>query len=475
MPNSFVNTCGGRAAATLDSVPVFDPATLEVVANVPNSSLEQLNEAVLAARATMKSAWANDAALRREAIGKCADQLLSNEEELAKLLSREQGKPLMAARREIETGHRLLRYFSTLIEADKVIRQNEDGLIRAIRAPIGAVGLIVPWNFPVTILMMKLGPALWAGNSVVVKPAPSTPLTTLRIAQLFAQVLPPGIVNTVTGNGDIGQALVKHDGLGKISFTGSSPTGRRVMATAAESLKRLTLELGGNDAAIVLQDADPAMIAPRLFANAFGNAGQLCCAIKRLYVHRRVHDEVVERMTAIAAGWRVGHGLLPDTQMGPLHTATQRDHVRDLLADAKQRGGRVHTGGEAIDEWPGHFLRPAIVSGLADDSRLVAEEQFGPALPILAFDDVDEAVARANASPYGLGGSVWSGDPDVAAQVASRLEAVNLYVNQHAVPPDPEIPFGGSKASGFGYELGEWGADDFSVRKVLNVPRGVLA
>jgi len=474
MQNSFVNTCAGHPAVTRAAVPVFDPATLEVVADVPQSTPEQLNETVLAARAVLSSAWTQDAALRREAIGKCADQLLSNEEELGELLSREQGKPLLAARGEIQTGARLLRYFSTLIETDKVIRQNESGSIRAIRAPIGAVGLIVPWNFPVTILMMKLGPALWAGNSVVVKPAPSTPLTTLRIARLLAEVLPPGALNTVTGEGDIGQALVSHKGLGKISFTGSSPTGRRVMATAAESLKRLTLELGGNDAAIVLQDADPSAIATRLFASAFGNAGQLCCAIKRLYVHRRIHDEVVERMTAIAAGWRVGRGLLPDTQMGPLHTATQRDHVRNLLADAKERGGRIHTGGEALEGWPGHFLRPAIVSGLTDDARLVAEEQFGPALPILAFDDVEEAVARANASPYGLGGSVWSGDSGAAAEVASRLEAVNLYVNQHAVPPDPEVPFGGTKASGFGYELGEWGADDFSVRKVLNVSGGAL-
>ncbi|WP_295549241.1 aldehyde dehydrogenase family protein [uncultured Pseudacidovorax sp.] len=475
MHNSFHNTCAGRPAETLGTAPVLDPATLEVVAHAAQSTPGQLDDAVRAARAVAGSAWARDAALRREALAQCADLLLVHEAALGELLSREQGKPLAAARGEIQTGARLLRHFSTLVDTEKVIRQSASGSIRALRAPIGAVGLIVPWNFPVTILMMKLGPALWAGNAVVVKPAPTTPLTTLRIAQLLADALPPGTLNTVTGDADIGQALVGHAGLGKISFTGSSPTGRRVMATAAESLKRLTLELGGNDAAIVLPDANPATIAPRLFANAFGNAGQLCCAIKRLYVHRRIHDEIVERMTAIAQDWRVGRGLAEDTQMGPLHTAAQRDHVRDLLRDAQARGGRIHTGGDALGEWPGHFLRPAIVSGLTDEARLVAQEQFGPALPILAFDDADEAVARANASPYGLGGSVWSGDPDRAAGVVSRLEAVNLYVNQHAVPPDPEVPFGGTKASGFGYELGEWGADDFSVRKVLHVPQGATA
>lgn len=470
MSETFHNISNGQAVSAVASSPVQDPATLQVVATVARTSAEQLDDAVQAAHWAQKAPWTNDLAQRREALGRCADLLLQHEEELAQLLSREQGKTVAGAKGELQTGARLLRHFAGFEDTDRLIKESQSGVVQQLRAPIGVVGLIVPWNFPITILMMKLAPALWAGNSVIVKPAPTTPLTTLRIAQLWSAVLPPGILNTVTGEADIGQALVEHAGVGKISFTGSTATGRRVMASAAGTLKRLTLELGGNDAAIVASDAKPEEIAPKIFASAFSNAGQLCCAIKRLYVHRSLHDELVERLAALARDWRVGVGLAPDTQMGPLHTATQRAHVEALLSDARARGGRIHVGGERIDQWPGHFLRPAIVSHLDDGARLVCEEQFGPALPVLAFDDLGEAIRRANASPYGLGASVWSPDIDLAASVAPQLEAVNIYINQHAVPPDAQIPFGGMKASGFGYELGEWGCDDFSIRKVLHVP-----
>lgn len=470
MSDTFLNIADGHAVPATASSPVHDPATLQVVASVARTSAEQLHDAVQAAQRAQKAPWTTDLARRRDALGQCADLLLQHEEELAQLLSREQGKTLAGAKGELQTGARLLRHFASFEDPDRLIRESEAGVVQQLRTPIGVVGLIVPWNFPITILMMKLAPALWVGNSVIVKPAPTTPLTTLRIASLWSTVLPPGILNTVTGEADVGQALVEHPGVGKISFTGSTATGRRVMASAADTLKRLTLELGGNDAAIVAGDADPQEIAARIYASAFSNAGQLCCAIKRLYVHRSVHDELVERLSAMARDWRVGVGQDANTQMGPLHTASQRAHVEALLSDARERGARIHVGGERIEGLPGHFLRPAIVSNLGDQARLVCEEQFGPALPVLAFDDLDDAVRRANASPYGLGASVWSPDIELAASVARRLEAVNLYINQHAVPPDAQIPFGGMKASGFGYELGEWGCDDFSVRKVLHIP-----
>jgi acyl-CoA reductase-like NAD-dependent aldehyde dehydrogenase len=464
------NLCGGRRLPSAATAPVVDPATLQVVDRAPVTSAQQLVLTVDAAQAALAGPWSRDLAMRQRALATCADRLEAEQDRLAVLLSREQGKPLASARIELAGALRLLRHFAARPDPPQVLRDNAQGRVDLRRSPIGVVALIVPWNYPILILMMKLAPALWAGNTVVVKPAPSTPLTTLALAALLDGGLPPGVVNTVTGEGDVGAALVAHPLVRKVSFTGSTPTGVRVMDAAAAGLKRLTLELGGNDAALVLDDVDVASQVPRLFASAFTNAGQLCCAIKRLYVHRRLHDAVAEGLADLAAGWRVGPGLHPDTQMGPLHNRAQRDHVLALLHDADARGGRRLTGGEALADWPGHFLRPAIVTGLADDARLVAEEQFGPALAVLPFDDEDEALARANASPFGLGGSVWSGDPDRAAALAERLDAVNLYVNQHAVPPDPELPFGGTKASGFGYELGDWGCDDFSVRRVLHRP-----
>lgn len=470
---TYLNLVGGHCASGANVYDVMDPATLRVVAQAPVSTLDDLDDAVTAANAASLGTWARSLSERRSMLALCAARIESCCNELAHILSREQGKPLAMAKVEISVAVRLLTYYAQKHECQETLRRTDEGYVDVIRAPIGTVGLIVPWNYPIAILAMKLAPALWTGNTVVIKPAPSTPLTTLKLCALLNDVLPAGVINTVTGESDIGQALVEHPGIRKVSFTGSTPTGIRVMRSAAPMLKRLTLELGGNDAAIVCHDANVDAIAPRVFTNAFANAGQLCCAIKRLYVHRDVMDQMVERLTEIAKHWRVGPGLEPNTQMGPLNNAAQRDHVRALLDDAVAHGATLHAGGQALQGYDGYFLTPAIVTGVSDETRLVREEQFGPALPVLPFDTVDEAVKRANASEFGLGGSVWSSNVIAAADVASRLEAVNLYVNQHAVPPDPELPFGGMKASGFGYELGEWGCDDFSIRKILNVNKGV--
>jgi acyl-CoA reductase-like NAD-dependent aldehyde dehydrogenase len=434
------------------------------------STLADIDETVAAAtRAFAQGHWTHNADLRRHALAQCATILQENIDELSHLLSREQGKPLASAVAEINMALRILLHYAARQSSQEVIRSTVSERIEVVYAAIGVVGLIVPWNYPIAILFMKLGPALAAGNVAVIKPAPTTPLTTLRMVQLFAAVLPPGVLNTVTGEGDVGAALVAHPGIRKISFTGSTPTGIRVMQGAAATLKRLTLELGGNDAAIVLDDVDVDAIAPRIFASAFTNAGQICCAIKRLYVHRRVLPAMTERLAQIANDWVVGPGLAEGTQMGPLNNRPQLEHVRALVADAKARGARIVAGGAELNDWPGYFFRPTIVTNIEDNARLACEEQFGPALPLLAFDSEEEAVARANASDYGLGASVWSSDPERAIRIITQLDAGNLYVNQHAVPPDPEVPFGGMKASGFGHELGEWGVDDFSIRKVLSI------
>jgi acyl-CoA reductase-like NAD-dependent aldehyde dehydrogenase len=443
------NLSGGRHVRASAAYSILNPATLEVVGRAPLST--------------------RDDELRREALAMCADILDRHIDELSRLLSLEQGKPVVSAAGEIKIASRICRYYAARIARSEIIRETDVDRVAVPRAPVGVVGLIIPWNFPITILFMKLGPALWSGNTIVIKPAPTTPLTTLRLADLLNAALPAGVLNTVTGEGDVGEALVAHPGIAKISFTGSTATGRRVMHAAASTLKRLTLELGGNDAAIVLDDANPDVVAPRLFASAFTNAGQLCGAVKRLYVHWRIYPQVVENLQKLARETKVGIGTAAATQMGPVNNRMQFDRIRGLVDEARAAGANVFDDGEALPDLPGYFLRPAIVSGLREDARLVVEEQFGPVLPVLPFTDTEDAIAQANASEFGLGGSVWSNDPQRAIDVATRLEAGSLYVNSHAVPPDPQIPFGGTKSSGFSYELGDWGIDEFSIRRVMRV------
>jgi NAD-dependent aldehyde dehydrogenases len=462
------NVIDGRLVGAARFSEVLNPATLEPVGLAPVSDAAALDTAVAAGQGALGGAWA-DGALRTRAMARLADLIEAQAEELARLLSLEQGKVLAAARVEIGIALRILRHYAAWDEQPETLRRSAQEHVFTDRQPVGVAGLIVPWNYPLAILFMKLGPALRAGNAVVVKPAPTTPLTTLRLAQLAAEVLPPGVFNTLTGGIEVGQGLTTHPSIAKVSFTGSTATGRAVMAAAAPTLKRLTLELGGNDAAIVLPDADVARTAQRLYASAFSNAGQVCAAVKRVYVHRSVHDDLVAALEGIASGVRVGEGLAEEVQMGPVHSAMQRDFVQSLVQDARAAGARVHDAGPDLPDLPGHFLRPAIVSGLSPDAPLVLREQFGPALPVIAFDHTDEAIAAANASEFGLGASVWSADSAAALSVARRLEAGSLYINSHALPPDPAVPFGGVKQSGLGYELGDWGIDEFSLRRVIRV------
>jgi acyl-CoA reductase-like NAD-dependent aldehyde dehydrogenase len=465
----FQNITGGKYVRGAATYSILNPATFEIVGTAPSSTASDLDEAVLAATAASKGDWSRDRGLRRKALAACADILDRHIDELSRLLSLEQGKPVMSAAGEIRIASRICRYYSERELESETIRETAADRVAVLRVPVGVVGLIVPWNFPITILFMKLGPALWAGNTVVIKPAPTTPLTTLRLVDLLGAALPAGVLNTVTGDGAVGEALVTHPGVAKISFTGSIATGRRVMQTAASTLKRLTLELGGNDAAIVLEDADPDAVAPRLFASAFTNAGQLCAAVKRLYVHQRIFPRLVENLNRLAREMKVGIGTAAGTQMGPVNNRMQYERIRGLVNDTKADGGNVFDEGEALPDLPGYFLRPSIATGLRANARLVVEEQFGPILPVLPFTDTDSAIAQANNSEFGLGASVWSRDEQRAIDVATQLEAGSLYVNSHAVPPDPQIPFGGIKSSGFGYELGDWGIDEFSIRRVMRV------
>jgi acyl-CoA reductase-like NAD-dependent aldehyde dehydrogenase len=347
-----------------------------------------------------------------------------------------------------------------------VIQDNEAGRIELHRRPIGVVASITPWNWPLMIAAWHFGPAIRAGNTIVVKPSPLTPLSTLRLGEIAGGVLPPGVLNVISGDDTLGPLMTAHPGIAKIVFTGSSTTGRKVMESASATLKRVTLELGGNDAGIVLPDADPNEIAEGLFWGAFINSGQTCAALKRLYVHEDIYDAVCEALVDYAASVPLGDGANEDSRLGPLQNEAQFVKVRGLVDQARAAGARVLTGGAPVGE-RGYFYPVTLVADAHERMALVNEEQFGTALPIIRYRDVDDAVARANASENGLGGSVWSSDREAAKAVAARLQCGTAWINQHgAIQPD--VPFGGVKASGIGTSFGRQGLEEFTTIQVVN-------
>ena len=339
-----------------------------------------------------------------------------------------------------------------------------------LRQPLGVVAAITPWNFPISLAAWKIAPALRAGNTMVLKPSPYTPLTTLLMADVLGKVLPPGVLNVVTGADPLGAHMTAHPRPRKVSFTGSTATGRKVMAAAAGSLKRVTLELGGNDPAIVLPDASPSQIAPKLFWGAFLNNGQVCLAAKRVYVHDSIYDELVSALVSQAEAAPVGNGMDEDTLLGPVNNQAQRDRVADLVSDALAQGAVAASGGSTI-EGPGLFYPPTILAGAHDGMRIVDEEQFGPVLPIVRYTDLDEALRAANSGDYGLTASVWSNDVERASEVAQTLDVGSVSVNRHAGAVGPHLPFSGHKSSGLGIENGIWGLHSYTETQAFARPR----
>jgi acyl-CoA reductase-like NAD-dependent aldehyde dehydrogenase len=459
-------TIGGKAVKTSRNQEIYNPSTGELVGLMPLAGLADLDSAVRVAAAAF-TVWKNSTDSERAvACRRGADVIEANAEELAKLLTLEQGKPMggFGSRFEIGASVAWTRHTAELALPVEVL-QDPKRRVELHRKPIGVVASITPWNYPVMIACWHIAPAVRAGNTVIVKPSPNTPLSTIRLVQLLNEVLPPGVVNVITGTNEIGAAMSRHPGIDKVTFTGSAATGRRVMESAAPTLKRLTLELGGNDAGIVLPDANPRAIAEGLFWGAFINSGQTCACLKRLYVHESIYDAVCSELTAYARTVPLGDGLLETSRLGPLQNKMQFDIVVSCVEDARARGGRVLLGGDPTDG-PGYFYPVTLVADVDHGCKLVDAEQFGPALPIIRYSTVSEAISKANDGPTGLGGSVWGTDLSQAKQVAAQLECGSVWINSHGTI-QPSAPFGGVKQSGFGVEFGTEGLKEFTTIQTM--------
>jgi acyl-CoA reductase-like NAD-dependent aldehyde dehydrogenase len=468
--NKFRLLIGGALVDGDLTMAVLNPATEEVLAHAPRASHNQLNAAVAAAKSAFPKWAATSIAERRQAMLALADAIDMHADELGRLLTQEQGRPIDHTMGEVRSTAQRFRYWAEQNLDVDVIEDSGDMRVEAHRKPLGVVAAIVPWNFPLGMMSWKVAPSLLVGNTLVVKPAPSTPLTTLRLGELARDLLPPGVLNIITDDNDLGAALAEHPDVAKVSFTGSIPTGRKVMASGAATLKHLTLELGGNDAAIVLDDVNPVEIAAQLFGGAFYNSGQVCTAIKRLYVHASVYDQICDELAKLADQAVVGDGLDQGTEFGPINNRQQFEKVKELLADARINGTVMPSSNRAGTE-RGYFIRPTIVRDIQEGSRLVDEEQFGPVLPVLKFSEDEDALARANNTPFGLGGSVWSSNLERAYALADRMEAGMVWINRHGGAWD-HIPFLGSKQSGIGSELGGARAlEEYTQLKIVNIKR----
>ncbi len=467
--NDFSLLIDGKLEQSDEHLEVINPAVGEIFARCPAAGRAELDRAVAAARKAFKAWSGRPFAERATLVKQMSQKLREHQQELAELLTREQGKPLSQSIAEIDRGAAQSDGMVSIDIATEVLVDDKDRHIELRYRPLGVVGIITPWNAPVNLALGPLVSALYTGNTVVLKPSPYTPLTTLKVGELLREVFPPGVVNVLAGGDQLGAWMTEHAGIDKISFTGSVATGKKVLASAAGTLKRVTLELGGNDPAIILDDVDPKAIAKKVFFAAFVNSGQVCMAIKRIYAHEKIYDELCTALVNEAEKAKVGDGLDPATELGPLQNKMQYDKVVDIIANTKKSGARFLTGGE-IPPGPGYFLRPTLVTDVDEQSRLVQEEQFGPIVPIMKFTDLEDAIERANDTRYGLSGSVWTSDVKRGAEIAARLEVGTAWVNQHRAT-SAFVPFGGAKESGLGRQYSSLGLKSYMEPEVVSVAK----
>lgn len=461
---NYTMVINGEEISSATTFQVINPANEEVIAEVPSATKEILDTAVDGAKKAFKEWSKKSADERGEYLVKFADELEKHKENLMTLLTKEQGKPRHSGSAgELNMSIQWLRELSLQRLESKIIEDNETHTVEQRFTPLGVVGAITPWNFPILLAIWQFGPALMAGNTVVLKPSPYTPLCTLKLGEIARDIFPPGVLNIVSGGNDLGQWITEHPDISKITFTGSTPTGKKVMQSAASNLKRVTLELGGNNAAIVLPDVDPKSIVKELFWTTFDNSSQWCNAVKRLYVHDDIYDEFLSEYVQYAKTVKVGPGTDPDTVLGPVQNKMQYEKLKDLIRDTKNSGANIVLGGniEETENTPGYYIPITIVDNPEENSRVVVEEPFGPILPLLRYSDYDEVIARANNSIYGLGASVWGKNVELATSIALQLEGGSIYVNE-IQGHGSNIPFGGHKQSGIGVENSIDGLAEFT-------------
>jgi acyl-CoA reductase-like NAD-dependent aldehyde dehydrogenase len=461
---------GGALHSSSVWLDVVNPATGKAFTRVPRATAAQLEAAVAAAKQAFPRWSKTSMDERRKKLLQLADRIHEATDRIAKVLTTEQGKTLAQANVEAGAAEAFCRYFAAAqFPPVEVLDDTPTGRVEVHRRPLGVVACIAPWNFPFLIAVYKMAPAVLAGNTIILKPAPTTPVTTLMLGEMAQDLFPPGVVNTLVDNNDLAPLLTAHKDIAKIAFTGSTATGKKVMGSAATGLKRVTLELGGNDAAIVLDDADPKKIAPKLFDAAFLNSGQVCIAIKRLYVHDKLYDALCAELATLTQNAIVGDGADSNTHFGPLQNKMQFDKVQGFLTDAR-------THGKVVAESPikhgsdGYFVPITLVRDIKEGTRIVDEEQFGPILPVIRYTNVDDVIRRANDSPYGLGASVWSSDLTRAHDVARQIDSGTVWINQH-LAFGPHIPFGGAKESGIGVEWGREGLLEYTGMHVINIAK----
>lgn len=468
--NYTLSINGQNVAGDAGTFSIHNPATHALLGHAPRSTAAQVDLAVAAARAAQPTWAALPDDERKAIIGRVADILTANTKYLAEWITREQGKPLAGPGSLFEMQACVgWTQVSTMLDLPvEVVFEDETRRDEVHRKPIGVVAAIAPWNWPLMIAIWQFIPALRAGNTVVLKPSEYTPLGTLEMVRLINEVLPPGVLNTVSGGGTVGDALVRHPDVRKVMFTGSGATGRKIIEASAGNMARLTLELGGNDAAIVLPDADPQAIAQGLFWGAFINMGQTCACAKRLYVHQSQYEAVIAALKAVAEAMPMGDGMQEGIMLGPVQNRMQFDKVCALVESARRNGARIVTGGQPKPD--SLFFPITLVADIQDGSPLVDEEQFGPVLPIIAYSDVSEAIHNANRLDAALGASVWGSNVQEAQRVAMQLQAGTVWINQHGAV-HPMVPFGGIKGSGYGVEFGVEGLKAVTVTQVISIKK----
>jgi acyl-CoA reductase-like NAD-dependent aldehyde dehydrogenase len=458
----------GRGVTSPDRMPVINPCNETVVTQVPVATVSELEQAIASAQAAM-TAWSGNLELRQQTLSAIAKILLDNQQLLAEALSLETGLPLANTRDEVAMAAYFFKYRSRTATVIETLYDDDKQRVQVVRKPLGVVGAIIPWNAPLMIASEKMATAFAAGNTVVVKTSPKAPLALLMLGQMLAEEVPAGVLSILAGGDDIGKAMVADARIAMISFTGSTSAGKAIMASGGATLKRLSLELGGNDPAIVLPGNDPRKVASKIFWGAFYRCGQICAAIKRVYVHDSIYDDFVAAISVLAEKIEPVDAFVEGALIGPLSNRQQFEKVQSLVDRSLAAGGNLRAGGKHIDK-KGYFFAPTIISDVDASNPLVREEQFGPVLPIIRYDDIDAAIAQANDTEYGLGASVWGEDLEQAEYIALQLQAGSSWVNRHGIVM-PDIPFGGFKESGIGRANGAIGLDAYSELQTLSIAK----